>query len=69
MDSFQKHRAKVLLEGKKPTKYFCSLQKVVEKHKGIIKIHIEHEQNNGPPIIESTRDQSEIENKICELYS
>ena len=64
-DAVRKHRAKVLLEGEKPTKYFCSLQKVVEKHTGIIKLHIEHEQVNGPPFIESIKDQSEIEAKIC----
>ena len=28
-DAVRKHRAKVLMEGEKPTKYFCSLQKVV----------------------------------------
>ena len=64
-DAVRKHRAKVLLEGEKPTKYFCSLQKVVEKHSGITELHIEHEQENGPPIIESIKDQAKIEEKIC----
>ena len=62
-DAVRKHKAKVLLEGEKPTKYFCSLQKIVEKHTGITELHIEHEQENGPPIIESIRDQAEIEKK------
>ncbi len=63
-DAVRKHRAKVLLEGKKPTKYFCSLQKIVEKHSGITELHVEHEQENGPPIIESIKDQAKIEEKI-----
>ena len=64
----RKHRAKVLLEGEKPTKYFCSLQKVVKKHTRIMELHIKHEQNNGPPIIESIKDQSRIEAKVTEFY-
>ena len=60
-ETVQKHRAKVLLEGERPTKYFCSLQKVVEKYTGIIELHIEHEQENSPPLIESIKDQSKIE--------
>ena len=30
-ESVRNHRAKLLLEGEHPTKYFCSLQKIVEK--------------------------------------
>ena len=30
-ESIRKHSAKLLLEGEQPTKYFCSLQKIVEK--------------------------------------
>ncbi len=67
-DAVRKHRAKILLEGEKPTKYFCSLQKIVEKHSGITELHIEHEQKNGPPIIESIKDQAKIEEKICDFY-
>ena len=57
------------MEGKKPTNYFCSVQKVVEKHTGITELHIEHEQENGPPIIESIKDPARIEEKICDYYS
>merc|ERR1712239_75948 len=67
-DAVRKHRAKVLLDGEKPTKYFCSLQQIVEKHSGITELHIEHEQENGPPIIESIKDQAKIEEKICNFY-
>ena len=56
------------MEGERPTKYFCSLQKVVEKHTGITELHIEHEKKDGPPIIESIKDQAKIEEKICEFY-
>ena len=68
-DAVLKHRAKVLLEGEKPTKYFYSLQKVVEKHTGITELHIAHGQENGPPIIESIKDQAKIEEKISDFYS
>ncbi len=64
-DAVWKHRAKILLEGEKPTKHFCSLKKVVEKHTGITELHIQHEQENGPPIIESIKDQAKIEETIC----
>ncbi len=39
------------------------LEKIVEKHSGITELHIEHEQENGPPIIESIKDQAKIEEK------
>ena len=68
-DAVRKHRAKMLMEGEKPTKYFCSLQKVVEKHTGITELQIEYEQYNGPPIIESIKDQTKIEETICDFYS
>ena len=58
------------MEGEKPTKYFCSLQKyLVEKRTGITELHIEHEQENGPPNIESIKKQARIEGKICDSYS
>ena len=68
-DAVQKHRAKMLMEGEKPTEYFCSLQKVAEKHTGITELHIEHEQENGPLIIESIKDQAKIEETICDFYN
>ena len=47
------------MEGEKPTKYFCSLQKVVEKHTGIMELHI----------IEPIKDQAKIEEAIRDFYS
>ena len=60
-DAVRKHRAKLLSEGEKPTKYFCSLHKVVEKHTVITELHIVQEQETGPPIIESIKEQAQIE--------
>ncbi|MCP3681025.1 MAG: hypothetical protein GY782_12690, partial [Gammaproteobacteria bacterium] len=68
-DAVRKHRAKLLLEGEKPTKYFCSLQKIVEKNSGITELHIEHAQDGQPPIIEVIKDQAAIEGKITSFYS
>ena len=45
------------------------LTKVVEKHTGITELQIEYEQYNGPPIIESIKDQTKIEETICDFYS
>merc|ERR1712082_560366 len=68
-DAVRKHRAKQLLKGEKPTKYFCSIQKVVEKNSGITELHIEHAQDGKPPIIEVIKDQAAIEGKITSFYS
>ena len=67
-EAVRKHRAKLLLEGEKPTKYFCSLQKVVKKNTGLTELHIEHAQENSPPIIEVIKDQAAIEAKITSYY-
>ena len=68
-ESVRKHRAKLLLEGEQPTKYFCSLQKIVEKNTGLTELHIEHKQAEGrPPIIEVIKDQAAIEAKITPFY-
>ena len=67
-EAVHKHRAKPLLEGKKLTKYFCSLQKVVEKNSGLTEFHVEHAQENSPPIIEVIKDKAAIEAKITSYY-
>ena len=57
------------MEGEKPTKYLCSLEKVVEKHTVITELHVEHQQENCPSITESIKDQATIKAKITSYYS
>ena len=64
MEKANKAFAKMNLEGKKPTKYFCSLEKQTKTSNLLDSLHIENEEDK----MEETFDQVVIENEVKKFY-
>ena len=60
--------AKMDLEGEKPTKYFCSLEKQMKKATLLDSILIENEQKKMEEIVDQSRIEKEVKKFYKNLY-
>ena len=60
---------KMQLEGEKPTKYFCKMNKKFQTKAQFKEIHLEEVDHNSKEVTRVVRDQEEIEKEVRMFYS
>ena len=64
----RKYFAEAQLEGKKPTKYFCSLNKKRMEKAWFEELHVVEKKPNGEEQIRVLNEQKEVEGEVRKLY-
>ena len=68
MASARKRFVKMQLEGKKPTRYFCKMNKKFQAKAQFEEIHLEEVDDRGKEVTKVIRDQGEIEKEVRNFY-
>ena len=69
MANARKCFVKMQLEGEKPTRYFCKMNKKFQAKAQFEEIHLEEVDNRGREVTKVIRDQDEIEKEVRKFYS